>query len=232
MHPHVCGRWLVGTTEQTRNCRRAYLSSHHPQDVRTHSPFAGWRRGWSELPDAGPNSSHPLDVQCTCAHEEIQRLPRAATAGRSAGRGRSGPAGHHRAERRYLSPVGGAPTPACLESVTLDRDPRFGSRGRELDVGVDVRRSDVQASPAAVILLDTNALFWVDQHHPRARGLLRAGTVLYVSPASLLELQLLREVGRSAASRPSGDCGRRTLGTGRTCRLCVVPARGGPHVDA
>jgi PIN domain nuclease of toxin-antitoxin system len=47
-----------------------------------------------------------------------------------------------------------------------------------------------------VILLDTNALIWADQRHPRARGLLRAGTALYISPASLLELQLLREVGR------------------------------------
>jgi PIN domain nuclease of toxin-antitoxin system len=47
-----------------------------------------------------------------------------------------------------------------------------------------------------MILLDTNALIWVDQHHARARRLVRGGSRLYVSPAGLLELQLLQEAGR------------------------------------
>ena len=47
-------------------------------------------------------------------------------------------------------------------------------------------------------LLDTNALIWLDQGHRRARPLLKRGAALalYISPASLLELQMLNEVGR------------------------------------
>jgi PIN domain nuclease of toxin-antitoxin system len=47
-----------------------------------------------------------------------------------------------------------------------------------------------------VILLDTNALLWLETAHSRARALARLRTRLYVSPASLLELQLLLELGR------------------------------------
>jgi PIN domain nuclease of toxin-antitoxin system len=47
-----------------------------------------------------------------------------------------------------------------------------------------------------VILLDTNALIWLDQSHPRARKLRRRHLRLFVSPATLLELQVLHEVGR------------------------------------
>jgi PIN domain nuclease of toxin-antitoxin system len=47
-----------------------------------------------------------------------------------------------------------------------------------------------------VILLDTSALIWVEQGHVRVRGLLRGARHLYVSPASLLELQFLQEAGR------------------------------------
>jgi PIN domain nuclease of toxin-antitoxin system len=46
-----------------------------------------------------------------------------------------------------------------------------------------------------VILLDTNAVIWLDQSHPRARKLARAVRLL-ISPATLLELQLLEELGR------------------------------------
>lgn len=46
-----------------------------------------------------------------------------------------------------------------------------------------------------MILLDTNALLWLDQHHRRARPLVRA-TALAVSPATLLELHFLVEAGR------------------------------------
>ena len=47
-----------------------------------------------------------------------------------------------------------------------------------------------------MILLDTNALFWLERGHPRARALERRTGRLYVSPAALLELQFLIELGR------------------------------------
>ncbi|MET0213371.1 MAG: PIN domain-containing protein [Vicinamibacterales bacterium] len=47
-----------------------------------------------------------------------------------------------------------------------------------------------------MILLDTNALIWLEQGHPRSRVLLQADPQLYVSPATLLELQFLIEAGR------------------------------------
>jgi PIN domain nuclease of toxin-antitoxin system len=54
-----------------------------------------------------------------------------------------------------------------------------------------------------VILLDTSAVVWLHQGHRRARPLARHGGRLYVSPASLLELQLLVEIGRLRL-RPAG----------------------------
>ncbi len=47
-----------------------------------------------------------------------------------------------------------------------------------------------------MILLDTSALIWMDQGDKRASRLLKERRHLYVSPASLLELQFLIEVGR------------------------------------
>lgn len=47
-----------------------------------------------------------------------------------------------------------------------------------------------------MILLDTNALIWLDQGHPRARRLRRPHLRLFVSPACLFELQILHETGR------------------------------------
>ena len=47
-----------------------------------------------------------------------------------------------------------------------------------------------------MILLDTNALIWVDAGHPRSRVLVTRRDRLYVSPASILELQLLQESGK------------------------------------
>ena len=44
-------------------------------------------------------------------------------------------------------------------------------------------------------LLDTNALIWILAGHVRARPLARLPR-LYISPASLLELQLLIDIGR------------------------------------
>jgi len=47
-----------------------------------------------------------------------------------------------------------------------------------------------------MILLDTHALIWLEQGHRRTRTLQRSGRRLYVSPATLLELQFLLEIGR------------------------------------
>jgi PIN domain nuclease of toxin-antitoxin system len=47
-----------------------------------------------------------------------------------------------------------------------------------------------------VILLDTNAVIWLDQNDRRARPLARTATPLAISPATLLELRFLVEVGR------------------------------------
>jgi PIN domain nuclease of toxin-antitoxin system len=46
-----------------------------------------------------------------------------------------------------------------------------------------------------MILLDTHAVIWVAQGHRRVRSLQRAHT-LYLSPASVLEIQFLSEAGR------------------------------------
>jgi len=47
-----------------------------------------------------------------------------------------------------------------------------------------------------MILLDTNAVIWLETRHPRTRALGRTTKPLYVSPATLLELEFLRELGR------------------------------------
>lgn len=47
-----------------------------------------------------------------------------------------------------------------------------------------------------MILLDTNAAIWIEQGHERTRRLAASGKGLYLSPATLLELQFLLEAGR------------------------------------
>ena len=47
-----------------------------------------------------------------------------------------------------------------------------------------------------MILLDTSGLLWLHRGHPRARRLNAWVGRLYASPVSLLEIQLLVEVGR------------------------------------
>ena len=47
-----------------------------------------------------------------------------------------------------------------------------------------------------MILLDTNAIIWIVTRHRRSRPLLRESTTFSVSPASVLELGLLADVGR------------------------------------
>ena len=47
-----------------------------------------------------------------------------------------------------------------------------------------------------MILLDTSALIWIAVGHARSRPLLKQRNRLYVSPASLLELQIVQESGK------------------------------------
>ena len=64
-------------------------------------------------------------------------------------------------------------------------------------MGLERDRTGIQGRPVhQVILLDTNALIWLDGAHPRSRPLQRLSAPLYVSPATLLELQFLHEAGR------------------------------------
>ena len=46
-----------------------------------------------------------------------------------------------------------------------------------------------------MILLDTNAVIWVVRNHPRIGNLIRRPS-LRISPVTILELQLLAEIGR------------------------------------
>ena len=66
-----------------------------------------------------------------------------------------------------------------------------------MDLGLDVEGSRVFGpTTVSVILLDTHALLWFDRDHPRSRPLARWAGRLYISPASLLEVQLLAEAKR------------------------------------
>ena len=68
-----------------------------------------------------------------------------------------------------------------------------------MDVDPHERRPSIYAScttSKAVILLDTSALIWLAQGHSRVASIVQRGQRLYVSPASLLEMQLLVEAGR------------------------------------
>jgi PIN domain nuclease of toxin-antitoxin system len=71
-----------------------------------------------------------------------------------------------------------------------------------VDLGAVTRWVEIHTPVAeAVILLDTNALLWLQQDHPRAVRLTQVGARLYLSPASLLEVQFLLETGRIRARR-------------------------------
>jgi len=64
-------------------------------------------------------------------------------------------------------------------------------------VELDRERPSVRFSlTTKVILLDTNALIWVEQGNPRAKKLTAGHKRVYISPASVLELQFLLEAGR------------------------------------
>jgi PIN domain nuclease of toxin-antitoxin system len=78
-----------------------------------------------------------------------------------------------------------------------------------MDMDMDPTRPPVQESfEEAVILLDTNALIWSQRNDPRTRSLGRIHGRLYISPASLLEMQILAEGGRL---RARGDASPRDL---------------------
>ena len=71
-----------------------------------------------------------------------------------------------------------------------------------------------------MILLDTNAVIWLEQGHPRARPLLKDRRPLHVSPATLLELQFLHETGRIRLDVASAS----SLGDDERWRLDEPPA--------
>jgi PIN domain nuclease of toxin-antitoxin system len=65
-----------------------------------------------------------------------------------------------------------------------------------VDVGLVGRTAHVPEPAPEVILLDTNAVIWVDRHHQRVRPLLKHRGPFFISPATLLELTFLEEAGR------------------------------------
>jgi PIN domain nuclease of toxin-antitoxin system len=71
-----------------------------------------------------------------------------------------------------------------------------------VDLGLVLRRTDLsRAPPSTVILLDTNAVIWMHRNHGRVAPLARPRSRLYLSPASLLEIQFLIETGRLRLKR-------------------------------
>lgn len=72
-----------------------------------------------------------------------------------------------------------------------------------MELELDTKELESPVAEAPLILLDTHALIWLDQGRPRVAPLLRGGRRLYASPANLLELQFLDEVGR--IKLPKGD---------------------------
>ena len=73
-----------------------------------------------------------------------------------------------------------------------------------MDLGLVARAAEVSQA-AGVILLDTNAVIWLERRHPRSRPLLKARQRLFLSPATLLELQILQESGRIRLSGSTID---------------------------
>ncbi len=133
-------------------------------------------------------------VQCT--YEALHEQPGAAAFCGSARRRGARRHGRHRPARRAVRPACGAggPPSAC-PSVPLRVYRSRSSRGA-VDLGVVEDRLAFPRSSTQVILLDTNALLWIHAKHRRAAPLFRTAQRLYLSPASLLELQLLIESGR------------------------------------
>lgn len=64
-----------------------------------------------------------------------------------------------------------------------------------MDLGARARRARARDQEAQLILLDTHAVIWLHRGNRRTRKLEREGS-LYLSPASMLELQFLADIGR------------------------------------
>jgi len=76
-----------------------------------------------------------------------------------------------------------------------------------VDVEARQERDGIRAAAEeAVILLDTHAVIWIAQGHRRVRELARLPR-LFISPATVLEIQFLTEAGRLrlAAGRSAAD---------------------------
>lgn len=65
-----------------------------------------------------------------------------------------------------------------------------------MDLGLGPGRAHVLEDGEIVTLLDTNAVIWAHTRHARSRRLVRLHGRRYVSPATVLELQMLVEAGR------------------------------------
>src|SRR6266571_4357524 len=136
--------------------------------------------------------------QCTTyVYEALYRGAAPGAACRRARRSGTGRRRRHRAAWRPLRAAGRAHAAAPSHSALRNRDTRPGRRTGSVGVGLDARGvAAAWSPPRPVILLDTNALIWVEQGRGRVRSLVRSHRRLYVSPANLLELQFLIEAGR------------------------------------
>lgn len=90
-------------------------------------------------------------------------------------------------------------------------------------MGLGLRRRALHPSSAGptLILLDTNALLWLQSRHPRSRPLSRWADSLSISPASLLKIQFLLEAQRIRL-RPGMSIA--DVGTDSRWQLDDVPA--------
>src|ERR1700752_5057942 len=118
-------------------------------------------------------------------HEALYRDGCARTSVGGLGRGRSGSTSVYRAQGHSISDfTRHAEIADGRQLAKADHpDPRPGGRRRTMDVGLAARRPPVSVqTPPGMILLDTNAVLWIDRGHPRANVMRRSGA-LYVSPA-------------------------------------------------
>jgi len=83
------------------------------------------------------------------------------------------------------------------------------------------RSPNTAEASAFMILLDTNALLWLETGHARARSLAKVSSRLYVSPATLLEIQFLVELGKV---RLKGSSSARALASDERWTVDEPPA--------
>ena len=103
---------------------------------------------------------------------------------------------HHRASGGPFSYPNGATVNAqgCFTPCSEDRVRGSGSRCWPLELGLGTREFTLRLCKARtpLILLDTNALLWLQGRHKRSRPLSRWAGRLYISPASLPDVSLAR----------------------------------------